>query len=159
MAELKEMPLWIQVFMRTYPFRKSPWTKAAAVKPLSESRVAIVTTAGLHMSNQPPFDQTIKAGDPSYRVIRGDVSVQELLIAHRSQAFDHSGIESDLNLCFPLDRFRTLAEQGVIGSLNHRHFSFMGSVTAPGKMIKQTAPEAAALLKEDRVDFAYLVPV
>jgi D-proline reductase (dithiol) PrdB len=159
MAELKEMPLWIQVFMRTYPFRKSPWTKAAPVKPLGESRVALVTTAGLHMQDQPPFDQTIKAGDPSYRWIHGEVAVQELLIAHRSQAFDHSGIETDLNLCFPLDRFRELAAQGIIGSLNERHLSFMGSITAPGKLIKQTAPEAAALLIEDRVDLAFLVPV
>ena len=159
MAELKELPLWIQVFMRTYSFRKSPWTKAAPVKPLSECRVALVTTAGLHMQDQPPFDQSIKAGDPSYRVIRGDVAVQELQIAHRSKAFDHSGIEADLNLCFPLDRFRELATQGIIGSLNERHFSFMGSITAPGKLIRDSAPEAAALLKEDRVDLAFLVPV
>jgi D-proline reductase (dithiol) PrdB len=159
MAELKELPLWIQVFMRTYSFRKSSWTKAAPVKPLGESRVALVTTAGLHMKEQRAFDQSIKAGDPSYRVIRGDAVVQELRIAHRSKAFDHSGIETDINLCFPLDRFRELAAQGIIGSLNERHLSFMGSITAPGKLIKQTAPEAAALLKEDRVDLAYLVPV
>lgn len=159
MAELKEIPLWMQLFMRTYPYRKSPWTKSAPVKPLSESRVALVTTAGLHMKDQPAFDKNIKSGDPSYRWIRGDVAVPELLIAHRSQAFDHSGIESDLNLCFPLDRFRELAAQGIIGNLNERHLSFMGSITAPGKLIKQTAPEAAAQLKEDQVDFAYLVPV
>jgi D-proline reductase (dithiol) PrdB len=159
MAEMKELPLWIQLFIKTYPFRRSPWAQPAAVKPLRESKVALVTTAGLHMQHQPPFDITRKAGDYSYRWISGDVQVQELRIAHRSQAFDHSGIESDLNLCFPLDRFRELAAEGIVGSLNERHLSFMGSLTSTGRLLRDTAPEAARLLKQDGVDLAFLAPV
>ncbi len=40
-----------------------------------------------------------------------------------------------------------------------RHLSFMGSVTAPGRLVRDTAPRAAELLVEDRVDVALLVPV
>ncbi len=159
MAELKELPLWIQVFMKTYPLRRSPWTRPAPVKPLNESRVALLTTAGLHMKDQTPFDMTLKAGDCSFRWIAGDIAITELLIAHRSKAFDHSGIESDLNLCFPLDRFRELAAEGVVGSLNDRHLSFMGSLTATGRLLRDTAPEAARLLKQDGVDLVFLTPV
>src|SRR5262249_2641339 len=108
--------------------------------------------------DQPPFD-TSRGGDCSYRWIPGSVNVQELLIAHRSKSFDHSGIEGDRNLCFPLDRFRELQAEGIIGSLNHRHLSFMGSILAPGRLIRQTAPEAAQLLVQDGVDLAFLVPV
>lgn len=159
MAELSELPLWMQAFMKAYPYRKSQWTRPAAVKPLHQARVALVTTAGLHTKDQPPFDASIKGGDCSFRVIRGDVVVQDLLIAHRSKAFDHSGIEQDKNLCFPLESFRELAEEKIIGELSERHLSFMGSLTAPGRLIRQTAGDAAALLKQDTVDVAFLTPV
>jgi D-proline reductase (dithiol) PrdB len=46
-----------------------------------------------------------------------------------------------------------------VGALNHRHFSFMGSITAPGRLISETAPAVAQLLQEDQVDAAFLVPV
>src|SRR4051812_29721113 len=134
MAELSELPLWMQAFMKAYPYRRSQWTVPAPAKPFAEARVALVTTAGLHMPDQPRFDASIKGGDTSYRVIPGDVNVQQLLIAHRSSAFDHGGIEADRNLCFPLDRFRELEAERVIGELNPRHLSFMGSVTAPARL-------------------------
>jgi hypothetical protein len=35
----------------------------------------------------------------------------------------------------------------------------MGSITAPGRLIRDTAPEAAEWLVEDEVDVALLVPV
>ena len=56
-------------------------------------------------------------------------------------------------------RLRELGRSGRIGSVNHRHISFMGSITAPGRLVKQTAPEAARLLAADGVDAALLVPV
>ena len=46
-----------------------------------------------------------------------------------------------------------------IGSVNRRHLSFMGSIPAPGRLIRDSAPAAAQLLVEDRVDAALLVPV
>lgn len=78
---------------------------------------------------------------------------------HRSASFDHSGIEADRNLAFPLDRLRELVADGTIGAVAPRHLSFMGSITAPGRLIKESAPAAAALLAEDRVDVALLLPV
>ena len=105
MAKPSELDLWIQLFLKAYPYRQARWSRPAPVKPLSASKVAVVTTAGLHMPGQAPFDASIKGGDCSYRWFPGSVAVQKLLISHRSKAFDHSGIESDLNLCFPLDRF------------------------------------------------------
>jgi hypothetical protein len=35
----------------------------------------------------------------------------------------------------------------------------MGSITAPGRFIRDTAPEAAQLFVEDEVDLALLIPV
>jgi len=158
-AELSELPLWEQAFMKAYPYRKARWSQAAPVKPLPECKVALVTSAGLHLPDQPPFDVSSKGGDCSYRWLPGDCAVQDLIVAHRSKSWEQDGILQDANLCFPLDRFRELAAEGIIGSLNERHLSFMGSITAPGRLLTQTAPEAAAGLRQDGVTLAFLAPV
>ncbi|MCG9129453.1 hypothetical protein JT359_17835 [Candidatus Poribacteria bacterium] len=89
----------------------------------------------------------------------GILLIHELLIQHNSSAYDPSDTETDANLVFPLDRFRELEKKGMIGSLNRRHFSFMGSISLPRPLIKRTAPEVANLLKNDEVDVAFLTPV
>lgn len=160
MGDLNEFTLATRLFLRSYMWRRVepvPWSPLR--KPLSDCRIAIVSTAGFVHADQAPFDASRRGGDTSFRVISADVEVSTLVESHRSRSFDHEGIRSDPNLAFPLDRLRELAGSGRIGSVNHRHLSFMGSITAPGRLIKQTAPEAAQLLEEDGVDVALLVPV
>lgn len=132
---------------------------AKLTKPLREARVALVTTAGLHLPEQNGFDFSLPGGDASFREIPDTVSTQTLIESHKSEAFDHSGVEADKNLALPLDRFRELCNRGVIGALNHRHISFMGSITKPQKLIEETAPLAAQKLREDGVEVAFLTPV
>lgn len=62
-------------------------------------------------------------------------------------------------MVFPLNRFRKLAEQGELGALNHRHFSFMGSITAPGRLISRSGRQVAEKPRDDGVDAVFLVPV
>ncbi len=121
--------------------------------------MALVTSAGLVPPGSPPFDDGVLGGDFSYRVISGDESVQSLAEFHRSSSFDHSGIAQDRNLAFPLDRLQELAESGEIGDVAPRHLSFMGSITAPGRLSRTSAPEAAQILVADEVDLVLLVPV
>lgn len=160
MARISDLPLWLRVFLRAYPWRRvDPVPAARLAKPLAACRVALVTTGGLVPSGDVPFDEGVKGGDCSYRVIRGDADVRTLAEHHRSESFDHAGILEDANLAFPLDRLRELAAAREIGEVAPRHLSFMGSITAPGRLTSRSAPEAAGLLVEDRVDVALLVPV
>jgi len=160
MARLEELKLTHRLFMKAYRYRSVNWRPGARMaKPLRDSKLALITTAGLHLSSQPPFDASIRGGDFSFREIPGDVSVRELKISHRSTAFDHAGARQDRNLVFPLDRCRELVERGGLGALNHRHFSFMGSISAPGRLISKTAPVVAGKLHEDGVEAVFLVPV
>ena len=148
--------------MRAFPFSRYAVKDdpvARLSKPLAECRVALVTTAGFRLEGDQPYDRSIKLGDTSYRAIPNDVSVQDLIEDHRSSSFDHSGIRADKNLALPLDRFRELLDRGVIGSLNSRHFSFMGSIIAPRPLIDESAPEVAAKLESDGVDVVFLTPV
>ena len=160
MGDLSEFPLKYKLFLKAYPWRRIdpvPW--APLKKPLKDSRAAIVSSAGLVGPDQEPFDDSIRGGDFSYREIPDDTDVYTLMDTHRSDLYDHTGLRQDPNLAFPLDRFRELVRDGRIGSSSRRHLSFMGSITAPGRLIKKTAPAAVRKLVEDGVDIALLVPV
>jgi D-proline reductase (dithiol) PrdB len=160
MAMIDELPLLLRATLKVYPWRRiDPVPCALLRKRVTESRVALVTTAGLVAPGEPPFDERVKGGDFSYRVIAADAEVQALGEFHRSESFDHAGILQDRNVAFPLDRLRELARAGQVGEVAPRHLSFMGSITAPGRLVKRTAPQAARLLVEDEVDIALLVPV
>jgi D-proline reductase (dithiol) PrdB len=160
MAHISDLKTIYQLFMKAYPYRRVDWHPGARLKrPLREARIAVVTTAAFFMPDQPPFDTSIRGGDYSYRIIPLDTDLDTLRIAHRSEAFDISGITSDKNLALPLDRLKALADEGVIGSVAPRHFSFMGSIAAPGRLIANTAPEVARMLLEDEADGVVLTPV
>jgi D-proline reductase (dithiol) PrdB len=159
-GKLSEFSLAVRLFLKTYKWRRIdpvPWTSLE--KPLSECRLALVSSAGLVMPDQNGFDLSMRGGDPSFREISGDVDVEKLVDTHRSESFDHRGMEEDINVAFPLDRLRELVERGRIGAINHRHLSLMGSITAPGRFIKEHAPEAADHLVRDGVDVSLLIPV
>lgn len=156
MASLRKIDNIIQFFMRFYRIQRYKTSPHAPLcLPLDECKVALITTAGFYLTEQNTFD----SNDCSYREIPNSIQTQELKSGHKSEAYDERGIEIDTNLAFPLDRFRELESEGKIGSLNHRHFSFMGSITKPKPLITQTAPEVAQILKADGVDVAFLTPV
>ncbi len=146
--------------MATYRYRTlDPVPFTPPRRPLLKARVAVVTTAALYAPGQPPFDGSIKGGDVSYRELPGDVDLAALGIAHKSDAFDQRGLKKDRNLGLPLARLREMEGSGEIGELNRRHLSFMGSLTAPGRLVAGTAPAAADLLLSDGVDVVLLVPL
>ncbi len=154
MGDYREFSLSVRTFLKGYRWR---WSELD--KPLSATRMAVVSTAGFVMRHQEPFDRTVRGGDYSYREIPSDARTGDLVDSHRSESFDHTGMRQDPNLAFPLDRVRELVERGRIGSLASIHLSFMGSITAPGRLLRDTLPDAVERLVEDQVDVALLVPV
>ena len=127
-------------------------------KPLGQCTGALITTAGVHLRAQPPFDMANPDGDASYREIPGTTTDGQMVITHKY--YDHCDADQDLNVVFPLDHFRDLAAQYVIGAVAPRHFGFMGHVEGPlvQRMTARTAPDVAAKLRADGVDFAFLTP-
>jgi D-proline reductase (dithiol) PrdB len=132
-------------------FDTHPWVEGP---PLSQRRVAIISTAGLHARDDRPF--TLDPHD-YYRVIPGDIKANDLVMTHVSTNFDHTGFQQDWNVVFPIDRLQELAKNGIIGSVADFHYSFMGA-NDPMPM-EQEARSVANLLKKDNVDAALLVPV
>lgn len=160
MAKLTDLNLRYQLFMRRYRYRSVDWAPGARLKgPLNSVHLALITTAALHLPDQPPFDSSIKGGDAGFRIIPSDADTSFLRISHKSDAFDPRGVEADKNLVLPLERLSALQEEGVIGAISHRHFSFMGSITAPERLVSKTAPQVACLLREDQVSAVLLTPI
>ena len=129
-----------------------PWTPRT--KPLSECRVAIVTTAALHTAG----DDRFTPADTSFRVLPG--ARRDLVLGHWSPNFDRSGFVSDLNVVYPADRLEELAAEGVIGSVAPHHYAFAGNQedTLTGIRL-DSGPAVARLLRDDAVDVVLLTPV
>lgn len=150
----------MRLFLKGYRWRvidPVPWTVPRLA--VERSRVALVSSGGFTAPGQPPFDASVRGGDWSFRLIDSTTEGRALVTSHRSESFDRSGIEADPNLAMPLDRLREMERAGEIGSLAPRAVSFMGSITAPGRLVRESAPAMAEALLQDAVDLALLVPV
>ena len=123
-------------------------------RPLREAKVAIVTSAALYSAG----DEAFTATDTSYRFI--DRERRDLVMGHWSPNFDHTGMQIDLNVVYPIDRLEELAANGTIGSVAQRHISFAGNQPDNVATIRlDTGPAAAAALRQDGVDVVILTPV
>ncbi len=159
MATFKELKLTSRLFMLSYRYKRFDTTPYTPLQlPLNRCRIALITTAGLHTPEQHPFDGTVRRGDVSYREIPKSVATETLCHAHKTEIYQENGRTFDVNLVFPLDRFRELENSGTIAALNHRHFSFMGSIPQPRRLIAETAPEVARQLITDGVNVVFLTP-
>ena len=135
-----------------YAFDEVPWTTP---RPLAESRVAVVTTAGLRVDD----DADWNPGDQSFTVLPADR--RDLVLSHFSPNFDRTGWIVDPNVVFPLDRLVEMAAEGVIGSVADVHISFMGAqIDHTLETIRlDTGPASARILSDDGVDVVILTPV
>ena len=133
-----------------------PWSPLR--KPLAQSRVAVVTTAGVHHRSQPPFDMQDPDGDPSFRVLRAERIGEDYRITY--DYYDHTDAEKDLNIVLPLDRLREFGVEGIIGGLADTHYGFMGHIDGRQIpiLIEKSAREVAGRLKASRVDVVLLTP-
>ena len=159
MATISDLTLKDRLWYHRYRFRRVdplPW--AGSGPPLAEATVAVVTSAGIHLQGAPPFEK-VKGGDFSYRWIPAEAHPRELVCTHPSGAWDRSGVEADPNMALPLDRLRELKASGEIGGIAPRHASFQGSITAPMRLMRQTAPEMAQGMADDGVHVVLLTPV
>lgn len=125
-------------------------------KPLSALRVALVSTGGVHVTSDPPFDLVSHAGDDSTRWIPASVDSRELRFAH--DHYDHTDADRDPNCVFPIDRLRELAADRVIGEVAPRHAGFMGFIPNPTRFCRETVPRVIDRLVTDGVDAVVMSP-
>jgi D-proline reductase (dithiol) PrdB len=138
-----------------------PWTPLE--KPLSECRVSLLSTAGISLKSDAPFDMEMERrnpmrGDPSWRALPADATSADIASNHLH--IDTGYIERDLDVALPVDRLRELAGRGEVGSIAHTHYSIMGyQGNDASRLTDESAPAIAASMREDAVDVAILAPV
>ena len=147
------------VIRKKYPsfeytvFNETPVTPLA--KPLHECKLALLTTGGLHLKTDTPFDTKHLEGDCSYRMLPNDLKHEDIMVTHES--YDHKFINKDLNCVFPIDRMREYVQEGKIKSLSEEHYSFMGHIYVTGPLLESSG-KVGKRLKELGVDIAFLTP-
>jgi len=153
MARLKDLPEKMADHLRTLPCPSFPTTPWVTGPDLVERRLAVVSTAGIHLPDDTPFVM----GAADYRSIHGETAPAELVMSHISPNFDRTGFARDPNVAYPLDRLKEMVKKGELGSLAAHNYSFMGA-TDPAAMEK-AARKAAGIMKTDKVNAVLLVPV
>jgi D-proline reductase (dithiol) PrdB len=160
MAAIDDLPPYYRAWMRYYPWRALdpvPWTRLE--KPLAECRLGLVTSAGLYRRySDPPFEHSLR-GDPSVRWLDASTPAGEIVVGQTSDAFDHGPIERNVYQAWPVDLLQGFATEGRIGGLAPVTASFNGSMSAPGRFLRDTAPAVARRFREQEVDAVLLVPV
>lgn len=139
--------------------RSIPWTPLS--KPLKESTVALISSAGLALKSDRPFDQEGEKqnpwwGDPSYRVLPRLARSEDVELYHL-HIHPHL-VEQDMNTCFPVQRLLELEQKGEIGKSASKHYSYMGYILQPQVLLNDSVPSMIRHMKQDGVDIVLLVP-
>ena len=140
--------------------RDIPWSNVT--KPLNESSISVVSTAGLSMKNDEPFDMETERkrptwGDPSWRRLDRDITADSIAANHLHIETSH--LFEDLDVCFPVPLLRKLERENAVGSVAPSHYSIMGF---QGSDLRRIAPSCVAIAEamvDDDVDLALLIPV
>lgn len=143
---------------------------SAPKKPLTESRLALLTSSGHfpHDDDPEPFgvvgmtqeeaeeriSEFLKVAPDLSRV---PVSFTSEQLRVRHGGYDVTSAALDHNVAFPIDILRDLESEGVVGELHPYAYSFVGAASQ-GRLLKEI-PAWAAMLDEAEVDVVLLVPV
>lgn len=147
----------------------TPW--APMTKPLSESRVALITSSGHFVDGDDPkplgienmtqdeaedrIMETIKE-PPSLSVIPSDTPFEQIRVRHGGYPVEGAAVDPQVVL--PLRIMESLAADGVIGEFADTSYSFVGAA-AQGPIKKRIGPEWADMLKAAEIDAVLLVPI
>jgi len=131
-------------------------------KPISDSRISLVSTAGLSMKGDEPFDMETEKrrpswGDPSWRRLSSDVETSTIQANHLH--IDTKHLLTDLDVCFPVPLLHQLATEAVIGEVADSHYSIMGFQGTDLRRIEPSCVAIADAMGVDGVDLAILIPV
>ena len=128
----------------------APWTPLA--KPIAQCRVALLSSGGFYLPEQPPFDDR----DVAHRRIPVTTPLSTLRVHHHGYRDDDA--DKDPNCVFPLDRLHEMAAAGEIGALVDPAFSFVMTYQA-SRDIDERGPAIAEELRALGAEAALLVPV
>lgn len=145
-----------QKFTMNHMEERNSLPEAFLQKPLSQCKVALISTAGVHLKSDEPFDVDNPAGDPSFRLIPADVTEQELTVTHIY--YDTKFAKTDPSIVFPLEQLKKAAADGKIGMVSGQNIGLNGGILDTAIAEKDFIPKVVELFDNEGIDAALLVP-
>ncbi len=124
-------------------------------KPLSESRLGVISTAGTYVSGQVAF---YTKDDTSIRSVPSDTSADNIRFAH---IMENYLVEARQDPCtvFPIEALNQLNDEGVIGELADNFFSCMGGIYSRNRVKTELIPNLDDAVEKEQLDLLLLVPL
>ena len=151
---------WINKDIPQQPFSgEIPWTPLD--KSIRETTFTLMTSAGISMKSDPPFDMEREKneptwGDPSYLEIPKTVTEKDIEVNHLH--VNTAYINQDLNVILPLARFQEFEQEGLIGKLAPTCYSYYGYQTDPTVLLSETMPQVTERMRQENVEAVLLIP-
>jgi hypothetical protein len=129
---------------------------------LADASIALLTSAGLSLESQPPFDldrerREATWGDPTHRLIPHGTT-EPLRMSHLH--VNNDDVLADHNIALPMDVLDELVTDGTVGASTGSHVSVMGFQEEGLDVWRhETAPAIIDLLRSERTDGVVLAPV
>ena len=151
---------WVRSFIPEEDFKGPiPWTPMS--KPLSQTTLTLVTSAGISLRTDHPFDMEREKreplwGDRSFREIPRGSAEKNIEINHLH--INTTYIKQDMNVILPLTRMVEFEQEGVIGRLAPTAYSFYGFQWKNTDFLKEAIEPISDRMKLEGVEAVLLTP-
>ncbi len=151
---------WIQTFIPEEEFKGSiPWTPMS--KPLSQTTIALVTSGGISLKSDPPFNMEREKreplwGDRSFRMIPRGTTEKDIDVNHLH--INTTYIKQDINVILPLARMAEFEQERIIGRLAPTAYSFYGFQWQNNDFLKEAIEPISKKMKIEEVEAVLLTP-
>ncbi len=124
-------------------------------KPLSESRLGVISTSGAYTVGQVAYHYK---DDTSIRSIAKDSPSDTIHFSHITENY-LANPRKDPNCIFPIEALRAAENSRRIGELAPALFSCMGGIYSQRRVREELIPELRAKFQAQAVDTVLLVPM
>ena len=151
---------WVKTFIPDGDYKGHiPWTPMA--KPLNQTTIALVTSAGISLKTDSPFDMEREKteaiwGDRSYRTIPRGTTEKDIDVNHLH--INTNYIKQDINVILPLVRMVEFEQEKIIGRLAASAYSFYGFQWQSTDFLKEAIEPISKKMKLEGVEAVLMTP-
>jgi D-proline reductase (dithiol) PrdB len=151
---------WIRTFIPDEDYEGYiPWTPLS--KPLDQTAFSLVTSAGISLKTDPPFDMEREKrealwGDRSFRTLPKRITEKEIDVNHLH--INTGYIKRDINVILPLGRMLEFESEGIIGRLAPNAYSFYGFQWNNTDFLNEAIEPISRGMKAEGVEAVILTP-
>ena len=151
---------WVRTFIPEEEFNGAiPWTPMS--KPLSQTTMALVTSGGISLKSDPPFDMEREKreplwGDRSFRMIPRGMTENDIEVNHLH--INTTYIKRDINVILPLARMAEFEKEKIIGRLAATAYSFYGFQWQNNDFLEEAIGPISRKMKIEEVEAVLLTP-